>query len=134
MGTSAFSSSTGGQALADINITPLVDVMLVLLMIFMVTMPIRSEPLDLTLPGVRPTTGAVPPEPVQLELLADGAVMLDGARMDFAELPQALRALHRQAPAAVLRLDAGDEVAYGRFAQALALARNTGYQNVAIRR
>ena len=69
-------------AMAGINITPLVDVMLVLLVIFMVTMPIRSESIDLTLPGTIDVQPVPRPEPVQLQVQADGSALLDGVRVD----------------------------------------------------
>ena len=73
-------------AMAGINITPLVDVMLVLLVIFMVTMPIRSESIDLTLPGITPPRAIPPPEPVQLQVQADGSALLDGVRVELPAL------------------------------------------------
>lgn len=134
MASTAFPAIQGGaKPLADINITPLVDVMLVLLVIFMVTMPMRTAALDLTLPGAAPPSGVLPSEPVQLQLRGEG-VLLDVARIDDAELPAALAMLHRQAPAAVLRIDSGDEIAYGRFAAALAAGRNAGFRDIVIRR
>ena len=60
----AFSSNSTGGAMADINVTPLVDVMLVLLIIFMVTAPIASYPIEVNLP--QRTTAP----PVELELKA----------------------------------------------------------------
>jgi biopolymer transport protein ExbD len=120
------------QAMAGINITPLVDVMLVLLVIFMVTMPIRSQALDLQLPGAAPSTPM--PEPVHVAVQADGSVLLDGARVEVSELVEALRAQRRQAPAASVVLDSSSDADYGVFAFALAAARNAGYQQVAIRR
>ena len=121
-------------AIAGINITPLVDVMLVLLVIFMVTMPIRSESIDLTLPG--DTVLPQPPraEPVQLQVQADGSALLDGVRVELSALTAELRAQHAQAPKAALLLDGSGEAEYRAFAFALAAARNAGYREIAIRR
>ncbi len=122
------------SAMAGINITPLVDVMLVLLVIFMVTMPIRSESINLTLPGVTPPTPLPKPEPVQLQVQADGSALLDGVRVELSALTAELRAQHAQAPKATLSLDGSGEAEYRAFAFALAAARNAGYRDVAIRR
>ena len=121
-------------AMAGINITPLVDVMLVLLVIFMVTMPVRSDSLALTLPGVSPPPISPRPEPVQLQVQADGSALLDGVRVELPALAAELRAQHAQAPDAALSLDGSGDAEYRAFAFALAAARNAGYRDIAIRR
>ncbi|MEG2940598.1 MAG: biopolymer transporter ExbD [Thermomonas sp.] len=121
-------------AMAGINITPLVDVMLVLLVIFMVTMPIRSESIGLTLPGTVPETQLPRPEPVQLQVQADGSAVLDGVRVELSALASELRAQRAQAPEATLSLDGSGEAEYRAFAFALAAARNAGYRDIAIKR
>ena len=121
-------------AMAGINITPLVDVMLVLLVIFMVTMPIRSESIDLTLPGTIDVQPVPRPEPVQLQVQADGSALLDGVRVELSALTAELRAQHAQAPKAALALDGSGEAEYRAFAFALASARNAGYRDIAIKR
>ena len=131
---SASAASRPAQgAMAGINITPLVDVMLVLLVIFMVTMPIRSDTLGLNLPGVGPPPGPRA-EPVQLQVQADGSVLLDGARVELASLAAELRAQRAQAPQARLSLDSSGDAEYRAFAMALAAAREAGYRDIAIRR
>ena len=121
-------------AMAGINITPLVDVMLVLLVIFKVTMPIRSESIDLTLPGTIDVQPVPRPEPVQLQVQADGSALLDGVRVELSALTAELRAQHAQAPKAALALDGSGEAEYRAFAFALAAARNAGYRDIAIKR
>ena len=133
MATSVFATPRAPQgAIAAINITPLVDVMLVLLVIFMVTMPIRSEALSLDLPRNGPIAPRA--EPVRVEVQADGSVLLDGSRVELAALPAELRAQRAQAPDAALALDSSGEAEYRAFVQALAAARNAGYRDIAIRR
>ncbi len=136
MAASAFPSSRAvPAAIAGINITPLVDVMLVLLVIFMVTMPIRSEVLALDIPQVGPPQPPTPrPEPVRLDVLSDGGVMLDGVRLELAALPAELRAQHAQAPTAIVSLHSSEAAEYRAFALALAAARAAGYREIAIRR
>ena len=121
-------------AMAGINITPLVDVMLVLLVIFMVTMPIRSESIGLTLPQTTDRQVVPRPEPVQLQVQADGSALLDGARIELSALGAELRAQHAQAPNAALSLDGSGDAEYRAFALALAAARNAGYRDIAIKR
>lgn len=138
MATSIFAASQSSArqhgAIAGINITPLVDVMLVLLVIFMVTMPLRTDALHLTLPGdVRQHTQP-PAESVQLQVQADGSTLLDGVRVEQADLLEELRAQYAQAPKAVLALDGADDVDYRAFTATLAAARNAGFAEIAIRR
>ncbi len=136
MAASAFPSSRAvPAAIAGINITPLVDVMLVLLVIFMVTMPIRSEVLALDIPQVGPPQPPTPrPEPVRLDVLSDGGVMLDGVRLELAALPAELRAQHAQAPTAIVSLHSSEAAEYRAFALALAAARAAGSREIALRR
>mgnify|MGYP003399434834 CR=1 FL=1 len=73
----AFASNSGGGAMADINVTPLVDVMLVLLIIFMVTMPIQSIPVDVDLPQKTdkpPENPKEPPDPIELRIDGSGQI------------------------------------------------------------
>ena len=139
MTASVFASASAATrpaqaAMAGINITPLVDVMLVLLVIFMVTMPIRTDTLGLSLPGVAPPNPVPKPEPVLLQVQADGSALLDGVRIELPALAAELRAQHAQAPDAVLSLDSNGEAEYRAFAFALAAARAAGYRDIAIRR
>ena len=78
----AFTSNSGSGPMADINVTPLVDVMLVLLIIFMVTAPAMSYPteVDLPQPTVTPPTPPVdPPEPIRIRIDAGGTVSWNGS-------------------------------------------------------
>ena len=77
----AFSSKSGGGPMADINVTPLVDVMLVLLIIFMVTVPALSYPIqvDLPQPSTAPPPPGNPPEPIRIRIDAGGSVSWNGS-------------------------------------------------------
>jgi biopolymer transport protein ExbD len=77
----AFSSNSSGGPMADINVTPLVDVMLVLLIIFMVTAPALSYPIqvDLPQPSKVPPPPSEPPPPLKVHIDAGGTVFLNGS-------------------------------------------------------
>ena len=83
----AFTSNTGGP-MADINVTPLVDVMLVLLIIFMVTVPPLSYPIqvDLPQPNRNPPPPGNPPEPVRIRIDAGGSVTWNGTPVNMSIL------------------------------------------------
>ena len=82
------SNSAAGSPMADINVTPLVDVMLVLLIIFMVTAPIMSYPIDVNLPQrtTTPPPPTAPREPIRLRIDASGQIYWN-------EAPQPITAL-----------------------------------------
>ena len=79
----AFSSNSGGGPMADINVTPLDDVMLVLLIIFMVTAPALSVPINVDLPqkttNPPPPPLVPPPEPLKISIDSAGTVSLNGS-------------------------------------------------------
>src|SRR5688572_20979445 len=77
----AFTSNSGGGPMADINVTPLVDVMLVLLIIFMVTVPPLSYPIqvDLPQPNINPPPPGNPPAPIRIHIDAGGSVSWNGS-------------------------------------------------------
>jgi biopolymer transport protein ExbD len=76
----AFSTGGGGGPMADMNVTPLVDVMLVLLIIFMVTVPPLSYPIqvDLPQPNRTPPPPGNPPDPIRIRIDAGGSVTWNG--------------------------------------------------------
>ena len=90
----AFSTAGKSGPLADINITPLVDVMLVLLIIFIVTTPILARPIDVALPQRvdRPVDRVEPPPPIELRLDAASELSWDGVPIAVAVLPARLQA------------------------------------------
>jgi biopolymer transport protein ExbD len=83
--------SSRGSALAEINITPLVDVMLVLLVIFMVTAPMLTRSIDLSLPQPTPERLVAKPLQLRLDVAADGSYRLDDRPVSLAELAYAWR-------------------------------------------
>jgi biopolymer transport protein ExbD len=85
----AFSTGGSGGPMADINVTPLVDVMLVLLIIFMVTAPIMSYPIDIDLPQkslIPPPEQRNPPEPIKLRIDAAGQVFWNDSPVPLSAL------------------------------------------------
>ena len=85
----AFSSGGGSGPMADINVTPLVDVMLVLLIIFMVTAPTLSYPIDIDLPQKSlnpPPQTLEPPPPIRLRIDASGQVYWNEASQPVSAL------------------------------------------------
>jgi biopolymer transport protein ExbD len=121
------------DVLASINITPLVDVLLVLLVIFMITAPAVTRTIGLDLP--QPTPGPVPPPAaIELRIDASGAVHWSGAEQPSSAL-QGLLEVERQRHAdrrqPLLEIDASDDAEYEAVARVLAAARNAGLDHIA---
>ena len=118
--------------MSGINITPLVDVMLVLLIIFMVQSIPTSQALDLNLSQGRITNNAPQPRTL-LSVGMDGRVMLEGASIAPEDLRGELGALKSRAPDTTLAVETSAGADYGLFARVLADARNAGFADVALR-
>jgi biopolymer transport protein TolR len=120
--------NTGGQGglNAEINVTPLVDVMLVLLIIFMVTAPMLQTGVDLELPQVEaqplPTEG----DDLRLSLDKNGHVFLGGKPIKWAELEEKLATNAKIKAKGELYIEADKNLAYGLVLRAMATARRAG--------
>ncbi len=125
----AFSASARDSAVAEINITPLVDVMLVLLVIFMVSAPLISRPINAGLPQSNKVDTIKPPQ-LLLEIADDGSYRLDGRALSVIELGERLRSATAGDPRTVLSVRAMSNVDYQRVVGALAEARNSGVVNI----
>ena len=128
-------SATGrfrDDTVAEINVTPLVDVMLVLLIIFMVTAPAVTGQLKLSLPVPAPAPERTPPK-AELNVQQDSSYVLDGRALSRAQLSTALAALAADSPETVLTVDANADADYQAFAQALAAADRAGIRNLSTR-
>ena len=137
MAVSAFHQSTsdrGSREVSQINITPLVDVMLVLLVIFMVAAPAVTGTMDLHLSQrsdeAMPTA---PPPRAELRVQAGGNYTLDGRTLGKAELPAALQALAVSNAQTVLQISVADDADYQGFASALSEAETQGLANIALK-
>jgi biopolymer transport protein ExbD len=119
--------------MSGINITPLVDVMLVLLIIFMVQSIPRDRSLDVALPRVARTHTLVQPPKTLLSVGMDGRIRMEGASIAAEDLRGELVALKTRAPDTTLALETSGGADYGLFARVLADARNAGFADVALR-
>lgn len=111
--------------IAAINTTPLIDMMLVILIMLIVTIPMSTHkvPLDLPSPSPIPST---PPPVHQLAIQASGALLWDGQALPAAALPARLGALQADPQLPVLELNAEGEARYERVDQVFAQIRRSG--------
>ena len=120
-----FNVDTDANMMSEINVTPLVDVMLVLLVVFILTAPLLApQSLKINLPQTT-AVSAARDHGAQLSVNAQGHLALDGQPLDDAALAQTLQ---RRAsdPAFQLRIAADQTVAYGRVAALMAIAQHAG--------
>ncbi|MCG6118402.1 MAG: biopolymer transporter ExbD [Aquimonas sp.] len=124
----AFASGGGGSsAMSDINVTPLVDVLLVLLIIFLVTAPALSYEIQIDLPQPsreQPLNPVDPPQPIRLRIDADGTLFWDNSPMPRAALLPSLRVESSRDPQPTLEIEASQEVQYHVLTDVLATAKN----------
>ena len=125
----SFASNSGGGPMGDINVTPLVDVMLVLLIIFMVTMPIQSVPVDVDLPQKTlnpPPQPKEPPDPISLRIDAAGQVFWNNTPTPVNALQTMMKTEVERDPTnqPTLEIETSDDADYGVLAKVLASAKN----------
>ncbi|MBL8261772.1 MAG: biopolymer transporter ExbD [Xanthomonadaceae bacterium] len=131
----AFASNSGGGPMADINVTPLVDVMLVLLIIFMVTAPILSYPIDIDLPqrtSNPPENPREPPPPVKLRIDQAGTVYWNDSPTPVSALLNMMQAEVERDPAnqPTLEIDVNEEAQYETLAKVLAQAKDAQMKKI----
>ena len=115
--------------MADINVTPLVDVMLVLLIIFIVTAPIMTYPIEVALPQRvinPPPQVREPPPPIDLRINADGTVYWNNSPVNVADLQRKMEDEVQRDPTnqPELRIDSSNDSEYETTARVLAAAKN----------
>jgi len=120
------SSNQGGMTISQINVTPLVDVMLVLLVIFMVTAPIIQQGVQVNLPQAAAGAIAGQEEMLIVAINRSGKIYLNDNVMTLEELGQKLRAIRRLQPDKEVYLRADQEVKYGTVIKTIAEIKQAG--------
>ena len=131
----AFSSGGNRGPMADINVTPLVDVMLVLLIIFIVTAPIMTYPIAVDLPQRvlnPPPVTRDPPPPIDLRVDASNQVYWNNSPVSVADLQQKMEEEVQKDPTnqPELRIDANPDSEYEVMAKILAQAKNAQMKKI----
>ena len=116
----------GAEPMSDINVTPLVDVMLVLVVIFILTAPLLASSIRLQLPRAESAQPGAPARAVSLVLDPAGQAFLDDAPVDAALLAQRLQQIAAHNPDTEVQLRADAAVPYGRVVELMDVAQAAG--------
>src|ERR1700742_4833644 len=136
----AFTMNTGGRGgrrtryrpLAEINVTPLVDVMLVLLIIFMVTAPLMTSGVSVDLPKTNAQQLNSDSEPLTVTIKADGSIFLQDQGVDLADLVTKLQAIAQKNPDRRIFARGDKDLAYGRIMEVMGTITQGGFTKVAL--
>ena len=118
------------EVMNEINMTPLVDVMLVLLIIFIITVPVMKHAVNVELPQATSQREDIKPETLRLSVDAAGAYYLNGSPVSDEALPALLQAEGARTPQPDLHINGDKAVRYERVAQAMAMAHRAGLRKI----
>jgi biopolymer transport protein TolR len=126
----AFDSGQRGSLVSQINVTPLVDVMLVLLIIFMVTAPIIQQGVEVNLPAVKAAPLPGKEEQFIVSITRNREIYLNDAHISEPELTEKLTAIATERPDRQVFIRADDAVPYGEVIRTMAAIKAAGIENV----
>ena len=118
------------DVMSEINVTPLVDVMLVLLVIFILTVPVLTHSVKVDLPQTQKLNTAVDPKAISISVASDGSVYWNGKRIDNARLETMLAEVAAQEQQAEIRLYGDRRVAYEEVVKIMAAAQRAGIEKL----
>jgi biopolymer transport protein ExbD len=120
----------GAQPMSEINMTPLIDVMLVLLVIFIITAPLMTSSLKLDLPAADGAAPSDAPAFVALAIDAEGGLFLGEQPAGREQIVERVRAAARRDPATEVQLRADRRVPYGRVAEVIGWVQEAGLTRI----
>lgn len=128
----AFSTGGGKGPVSDINVTPLVDVMLVLLIIFMVSAPMMTKGIDVDLPSTRAPRMEIDEEKLLMTITKEQKVFLGEIEVPYDRLEEALSTNERLQREREIYVQADEAVPYGFVTKVLALVRRAGIEKMGL--
>jgi biopolymer transport protein ExbD len=126
MAFGGFNDNKQQTPMADINVTPMVDVMLVLLVIFIITAPLFTHAIKLDLPNAQSASAPEKPETISLSINAEGTIFWNNDPIGQTDLDARLAAASQQKPQPELQLRADKSTRYEVIAQVMSAAQSNG--------
>ena len=128
----AISTSQDDDVVSEINITPLVDVMLVLLIVFIVTAPLLTNSVKVNLPKAAPTQTTDQTKAVVVSVKPNGDIFLDQDKVSLDHFEQQIQQRKQLNPKLALNLNADETVPYGTVAKLLASIERVGVDRLSV--
>ncbi len=116
----------------EINVTPFVDVMLVLLIIFMVTAPLITQGVDISLPEVQSKAISENNEPIQVGIAKNGKVYMQDTEVSLVDIPDKITAIKATRPEIAVLLRADTDVDYGQVMKVMSALQRAGIVNIGL--
>ncbi|MEC4720278.1 biopolymer transporter ExbD [Noviherbaspirillum sp. CPCC 100848] len=126
MAFGGFNDDKKQAPMADINVTPMVDVMLVLLVIFIITAPLFTHSIKLDLPSAESTVSPDKPDTISVSIDGEGKIYWNNEALDQAELGKRLEVAAKKQPQPELQLRADKSTRYEIIAQVMSAAQGSG--------
>jgi biopolymer transport protein ExbD len=123
-------ASDGGQPMAEINMIPLIDVMLVLLVIFIVTAPLLTHAVKVDLPRAASSPNLTQPDNIQLALRESGEILWNGEPQPREEIARRFGLAAQQTPQPELHIRADRRTPYERMAEVMSDAARAGLTRI----
>jgi biopolymer transport protein TolR len=120
------------KPMSDINVTPMVDVMLVLLIIFMVTAPLLTVGVEVDLPRTKASVIQGKDEPLAVSIDAEGRIFLQETELDIDTLAPRLMAITENNPDARIFVRGDKAITYGRVMEVMGTINSAGFRKVAL--
>ncbi len=124
--------SKDSEPMGEINVTPLVDVMLVLLIIFMVTAPLLTQGVNIDLPDAESPAMQQNIEPLVVTIRANGKIFIQKRAIDIKKLAPRIKALRQQKPGLPVFIRGDTKTPYGHVAKVMSLLESAGIRKVGL--
>src|SRR5690606_8714749 len=130
----AMSLGGGGGLTNEINVTPMIDVLLVLLIVFMIAVPLGRKAIDVQIPDPTPQTTTAPPssDQIVLQVLPDGKFKVNSEEVPPGNLPQFLKDIYDPRPDKIIFVKGDPTVKYQEVVHAMDVARGAGVKVIGI--
>lgn len=129
-GTQDLNAGNEDDVMNEINMTPMVDIMLVLLIIFIITVPVMKHSINIDLPRASNEAQIIKPETIRLTVDAQGSYFINEVALSETELAPRLKLAAAQNPQPELHIRGDKNVRYERVAQAMAAAQQAGLRKI----